>query len=589
MPHIRICDPKVIKGFIHEKKISAAKEGNWNKGIGTGNKVISFEVFVVLQKALHTHNHPQFHSPLACSQGFYGFIKDATKAPTYARFDYIVIGGGTSGCALAATLSENASVLVLERGGSPYENPTGTDLGNITPSSWSQPFASEDGVDNRRPRVLGGGTVINGGFYTRAGDGYVAEAKWEMEEVEAAYEWVEKKLVFEPRVLGWQSAFTNGLLEAGVLPYNGFTYDHINGTKIGGTIFDPTGHRHSAADLLYNANPDMIVVYVNATVHKILFTTEGDQRPKAHGVIYQDADGVFHKAELAENVMNEVILSAGAIGSPHLLMLSGVGPKAELEAHGVNLVVLDHPMVGKGMGDNPMNKVIIPSPLLVEVAPPSTVGITEFGSFIEGSALDAGPTVQSIPPSNDGLILQKVDGPVSRGYLELRNTNVDDNPYVTFNYYQEPEDLEKCVKGLEIVIEVINSEAFSKYKYPNVTALDLLMTSLPINLRPSHETAMLNLTQFCFDTVRTVYHYHGGCQVGRVVDKNYKVFGINALRVIDGSTFLKSPGTNPQATVMMLGRYMGQKILQEKAAFGGNNEDYSIIEEETNICFASSK
>lgn len=214
--------------------------------------------------------------------GFYGFMKNATLEPTYARFDYIVIGGGTSGCALAATLSQNASVLVLERGGSPYDNPRATDIENfantllnITPNSWSQPFISQDGVFNTRARVLGGDSVLNAGFYSRAQEYYVEEAEWEMDEVEAAYEWVERKLVFEPQVTGWQSALKDGLLEAGVLPYNGFTLKHIIGTKIGGTTFDPAGHKHSAADLLEYANPDNIAVYLHATVHKILFTTKG--------------------------------------------------------------------------------------------------------------------------------------------------------------------------------------------------------------------------------------------------------------------------------------------------------------------------
>ncbi|XP_039017867.1 (R)-mandelonitrile lyase-like [Hibiscus syriacus] len=64
-------------------------------------------------------------------------------------------------------------------------------------------------------------------------------------------------------------------------------------------------------------------------------------------------------------------------------------------------------------------------------------------------------------------------------------------------------------------------------------------------------------------TVSTIWHYHGGCVVGRVVDQNYHVTGINALRVVDGSTFTISPGTNPQATVMMLGRYVGMRITKE--------------------------
>ncbi|CAA7032199.1 unnamed protein product [Microthlaspi erraticum] len=544
-------------------------------------------------------------------------MKDATLAPTYASFDYIIIGGGTSGCALAATLSQNATVLVLERGGSPYENPTATDIGNfgnsvfnITPNSWSQLFISEDGVYNTRPRVLGGGSVLNAGFYTRASNDYLEEAELEMEEVKAAYEWVERKLVFEPHVMEWQSAFIDGLLESGVNPYNGFTYDHIYGTKIGGTIFDRAGHRHSAANLLEYANPDNIVVYLHASVHKILFTTTGSKRPKAYKVIYQDANGVLHKVKLADNAMSEVILSAGAMGSPHLLMLSGVGPKAHLAAHGVKPVVLDHPMVGQGMCDNPMNPVFVPSLEPVEISLIQSVGITKFGNYIEGGSgvslsYDLTRTffdgvlnlfnetsrttsrqilTQSITTFLESMdlgfkgkistngIVQKVAGPASRGHMELKNTNPDDNPSVTFNYYQEPEDLNKCVKGLNIVMNVINSKAFSKYKPIGVTARELLnlILSLPGNLRPRHVSSTFDLKQYCIDTVMTMYHYHGGCQVGKVVDKNYKVLGIDSLRVIDGSTFLKSPGTNPQATVMMLGRYMGQKILRARADFRGN-------------------
>lgn len=77
-----------------------------------------------------------------------------------------------------------------------------------------------------------------------------------------------------------------------------------------------------------------------------LFWT-GRSRPKACGVIYQDANGVFHKAKLAKNAMSEVILCAGAIGSPQLLMLSGVGPKSHLEAHGVIRSSIN-PWLGKG-------------------------------------------------------------------------------------------------------------------------------------------------------------------------------------------------------------------------------------------------
>ncbi|KAL6004681.1 hypothetical protein ACLOJK_005236 [Asimina triloba] len=78
-----------------------------------------------------------------------------------------------------------------------------------------------------------------------------------------------------------------------------------------------------------------------------------------------------------------------------------------------------------------------------------------------------------------------------------------------------------------------------------------------------------SVEQYCRDTVMTIWHYHGGCQSGRVVDHDYRVLGVDASRVIDGSTFNYSPGTNPKATVMMLGRYMGIKIRNDRLGMHG--------------------
>jgi len=79
-------------------------------------------------------------------------------------------------------------------------------------------------------------------------------------------------------------------------------------------------------------------------------------------------------------------------------------------------------------------------------------------------------------------------------------------------------------------------------------------------LSPSVRNDDAQLSSYCKRTVRTMWHYHGGCVVGKVVDADYRVLGTNALRVIDGSTFVNSPGTNPQATVMMLGRYVHARV-----------------------------
>ncbi|XVF12414.1 hypothetical protein REPUB_Repub08aG0116200 [Reevesia pubescens] len=398
------------------------------------------KVFLVAVFGLHHFCHSE-------TAPHYSLVKESTTAPPVSYYDYIIVGGGTAGCPLAATLSNSAKVLVLERGGSPYVNPSKTDKENffptlldLSPNSYAQPFISDDGVYNHRARVLGGGSVINAGFYSHAETEFVKEAGLDDALVNDSYQRVENKVVFKPNVLQWQSAVRDGLLEAGVLPNNGFTYDHINGTKTGATIFDMDGHRHTAADLLEYADPQKINIYLHATVSKIMLTTkEVGSRRRAEGLIFEDPLGVRHTAFLTKDSMSETILSAGG---PQLLMLSGIGPANQLEALGIK-VVMEQPMVDHGMADNPMNDLFIPSPLPVEVSLISHAGITQFG---------------------------------------------------------------------------------------------------------------ISLEQFCKDTVMTIWHYHGGCQVGKVVDQEYRVLGVDGLRVIDDSTFKFSPGTNPQATVMMLGR-----------------------------------
>lgn len=157
-----------------------------------------------------------------------------------------------------------------------------------------------------------------------------------------------------------------------------------------------------------------------------------------------------------------------------------------------------------------------------------------------------------------GFILEKIMGPISSGHLELRTGDPNDNPSVTFNYFKEAADLKRCVAGINLIERIIESKSFAKFRYENVSVATLLnMTgSAPINLLPKHENLWRSVEQYCRETVMTIWHYHGGCQVGAVVDSDYRVFGVDSLRVVDGSTFHDSPGTNPQATVMMLGRYV---------------------------------
>lgn len=158
---------------------------------------------------------------------------------------------------------------------------------------------------------------------------------------------------------------------------------------------------------------------------------------------------------------------------------------------------------------------------------------------------------------NGGFILEKLANPFSSGELKLINTDVDDNPSVTFNYFSHPYDLKRCADGIRLATKVVQSKYFTNFtQIDEQTTEKILDISVKanVNLIPKHTNDTKSLEQFCKDTVITIWHYHGGCHVGKVVNSKNKVLGVDRLRIVDGSTLSESPGTNPQATVLMMGR-----------------------------------
>ncbi|XP_048323412.1 (R)-mandelonitrile lyase 2-like [Ziziphus jujuba] len=510
-------------------------------------------------------------------------VQNATDLPLEESYDYIIVGGGTAGCPLAATLSEKYSVLVLERGSAPVSYPNVLSANGLLANllqeddgkTPAQRFTSEDGVPNARGRILGGSSMINVGFFSRADDQFYNESgiDWDMDLVEKSYQWVEDTIVFRSNLSAFQSIFRKALLQAGVGPDNGFSLKHLVGTKTSGSTFDNQGRRHGAVELLNRAVLKNLRVAVEAYVERIIFSSSNNaSRLSASGVIYTDSKGKTHRALIREK--GEVILSAGAIGSPQLLLLSGIGPVHHLSSLHIP-IVHSNPDVGNFMADNPRNNINIVAPYALDPSVVQVVGITSEFNIIEAISYPLPFSFPQpfglFPKSTSPLqltvatIVEKFTGPQSTGSLRLLSSaKVKVSPAVRFNYFSETVDLARCVKGMRKVGDLLETVSLEELKFEDLEGAEgfkFLGPSLPKN-----QSDDASMGTFCRSTVTTFWHYHGGCLVGKVVDGDYRVKGTNSLRVVDGSTFNASPGTNPQATLMMIGRYIGLKILQQRRA-----------------------
>ncbi|KAL4184857.1 hypothetical protein AMTRI_Chr10g3180 [Amborella trichopoda] len=222
----------------------------------------------------------------------------------------------------------------------------------------------------------------------------------------------------------------------------------------------------------------------------------------------------------------EVILSAIAIGSPQLLMLSGIGLNHSLIRWGIP--VAHHlPAVGNAMSDNPRNALSFVTPVRLPLSLIQVVAITT-NVFLEATSNFLPFTPRSC---SSFLLFAKIFSPLSSDSLCLASSNVCDNPLVRFNYFEEGLDLQRYVEGVKLVARVLRTSAMDQFKFPR---------------------QRFGEREFWYlDDVRLPANVSNDDAIGEDVD---------------GSTFSHSPWTNPQATVMMLDRYVGVEMLEERRA-----------------------
>ncbi len=513
-------------------------------------------------------------------------------------FDYVVVGAGSSGCALAGRLSEDAevSVLVIEAGSSDdipdLDVPIAAPRFLNSPCDWSFRSAPEPGLDGRvielsHGRVLGGSSAINGMVYLRGSrDEYDAWARggadgWGYDDVLPYFRRAEdyEGGADEYRGTGGPlsvsrgqfrhpltTAFVAATAEAGY-PYN----DDLNGADREGfgytQVTQRRGRRCSAARAYLHpalARPNLTVL-VESTVVGLVF--DGD---KAAGVRVRR--GTVLTDIRAER---EVLLAAGAYHSPQLLMLAGIGPAAALREFGIPVRV-DLP-VGIGLQDHIRFSLVFDTPLSSLGRTPSAAERAEYEAHGTGPmssnvgeavgyvrstpeagvadyqiSVAAARVAKMISVGGDGVSLVGWQAcPTSRGWLRLRSADPEDWPVICHNYLDTETDRTVAVNGALRMMEIAEQPAFRKVIVGDPVA--------PPSRRYEDVLAWARRTGM------TVHHPCSTCPVGAVVGADLRVFGTSGLRVVDASVMPSVPGANTNATTIMIGEKGADLVRESKA------------------------
>lgn len=501
------------------------------------------------------------------------------------KFDVIVVGAGGSGGPLAARLSEDPDrrVLLVEAGPAPAEqsafpedllNPglmTGYMPGH--PHSWSLAanLTPDKQANIARGKVLGGSTSLNGTYYIRARkrdfDEWAARGnpEWAFEKVLPYYERLEHDLEFgdreghgdhgpvpisrasDPERTTYSKAFIEACLAEG-FPWE----EDKNGEQAPGIGILPTNSRDGV-------RMSTGLTFVNPARDRHNFEVWGDTL--ARRVIFEGTRVIGLEVSRGGDIQtidaDEVVISAGAFKSPHLLALSGVGPKAELAAAGIPVVV-DLKGVGKGFSDHPSVPVNwVPRERIDEdgmrFAFQTVLHYNSDDSKHDGD-IELMPmmctmmTLVGLPrgESND-LTLAVAAQSQPLGTVTTISADPAVQPRIDYNYLSDSNDLKRLREGTRMAAKLLQSAAFEPYfeRFVSVTDDDL-----------ADDT---KLDAWIASVLDTAIHASGSCRMGEhpeggdVVDQYGRVHGVSGLRVADTSILPFTPSRGPSATAMLIG------------------------------------
>lgn len=493
--------------------------------------------------------------------------------------DYLVIGGGSGGCAAAGRLAArgDGSVILLEAGG------TNARPDVVQPDRWFELLGSDanwayettpqEDAGGRvhvwsMGKVLGGSSSTNGMMYMRGApwdyDGWAAEGNsgWDSDTVYGVFKEMESYTDGDGETRGTDgpirlttvdgknpltAAFVAACQERGIAitaDFNGLEPEGVDVQQL--NVWE--GKRQDAGVIFVDPQvaAGNLDLRLDTTARRLIFEP-GGKRVRAVEV---EEDG-----EIKEIAVNrEVVVSAGALASPQLLLLSGVGPGDELRELGIDVEV-DLPAVGANLHDH------IGVPVAFETKgpyPDSTFQKVEANAYIKVDPTDLHYDVQIpfqlfpfVPPEHGGYEFENgytlypgLLKPRSRGKLTLRSADPTQPPLIDPAYLSDPEDVRRLVAAIRQARAIGNSPAFAEWRKREAAP------------GPDFESDA-ELEEYVRNSAATYYHPVGTCRMGPgeegVVDAQLRVHGVENLRVADASVMPDAPSGNTNAPSMMIG------------------------------------
>lgn len=527
-------------------------------------------------------------------------------------WDYIVIGAGSSGCAVAHELARprrGEAILVVEAGGSDrspiIKVPAGV-LRACADYDWgyqAQPDPSRNGAIEKwiRGRVLGGSSSINGTIYVRGSakdfDRWSEQCGhlggWSAAEVLPIFREMEASDQVGPlrgrtgplsvRTVRRPHALTQAFMQSAGAVGHAFNHDYNGYTQAGVSsvqLSQRRGFRCSSADaflkpLLREGN---VCLRLNAVAEEIQIV-DG----RAISVAIQ------HRGKRRQESARDIILCAGAIDSPKLLMLSGIGDAQELSRNKI-AVAIDLPGVGRNLKEHPLVRLtyrtaietynLTNGPLqqlgmakdFLLYGEGAIANLFEGAAFLCSSPCVASPDIQlvflplgylrmpdgllKIAPYPSATIALSKSYPVSTGRIRLASNRPNDPPYIEFPLLGAQCDVDTLISGIRVVRRIMNSE-------PIASLVAEVIPGVDVN-EPS------KLERFVRDNTGICYHSIGTCRMGlgpdAVVGPDLRVRGTKNLWVADASIMPDHISGNTNAACMMIGAKLGRQLVARRGA-----------------------